>query len=127
MFTDMDEWVEIRRRVLVDGESKRSIVREFGIHWKTLQKVLAFSEPPGYRRRGDRPQPVIGPHLGVIASILDSDKSVHPKQRHTAKRIFERRLHTSPSPRLRRLGYPSTPSPESTACSESRDASRSPS
>lgn len=51
MYTDMEQWVEIRRRVFVDGESKRSVCRQFGIHWDTLKKILKHSEPPGYRLR----------------------------------------------------------------------------
>jgi len=36
MYADMEQWNEIRRRVLVHGESKRSILRETGMHWRTL-------------------------------------------------------------------------------------------
>jgi len=46
MFTAMDEWSEIRRRVLVEGVSQRQIQRETGLHWTTIKKVLAHSEPP---------------------------------------------------------------------------------
>ncbi len=47
MYKDMEWWTEIRRRVLVERVSKRRILRETGIHWTTLEKVLAHSEPPG--------------------------------------------------------------------------------
>ena len=57
MFTDMENWAEIRRRVLVDGQSKRSVCREFEIHWDTLQKILDHPEPPGYHRTAPRPRP----------------------------------------------------------------------
>ena len=50
MYADMDEWTEIRKRVLLGGESKRAILRETGMHWRTLKKILAHSEPPGYRQ-----------------------------------------------------------------------------
>ncbi len=36
MRSDMKEWTEIRRRVLVEGASKRSIRREYGVGWQTL-------------------------------------------------------------------------------------------
>jgi hypothetical protein len=49
MYTDMEEWTEIRLRVLNEEASKREILREKGMHWKTLQKILSYSEPPGYR------------------------------------------------------------------------------
>jgi len=35
-------------------------------------------------------QPVIGPFLGRIEEILKQDRDVPRKQRHTAKRIFDR-------------------------------------
>jgi hypothetical protein len=34
----MNEWTEIRRKVLVDGASKRSVCREYGLGWWTLYK-----------------------------------------------------------------------------------------
>jgi transposase len=90
MYTDMEEWTEIRLRVLNEEASKRGILREKGIHWKTLQKILSYSEPPGYRMRVERPKPKIGPFLQRISDILEGDKEVPKKQRHTAKRIYER-------------------------------------
>lgn len=86
----MKQWNEIRRRVLVQGVSKRQILRETGMHWRTLEKILAYSSPPGYRRVKPRVRPKIDPHLDWIRKIILSDKAVRPKQRHTAKRIFDR-------------------------------------
>src|SRR5258708_19892671 len=90
VYTDMEKWAEIRRRVLVDGQSKRSVCREFDIHWCTLQKILEHAEPPGYRRSVPRPRPKLEPFLPVIHQILKDDAKAPRKQRHTAKRIFER-------------------------------------
>ena len=39
MYADMEQWNDIRRRVLVEGVSKRSILRETGMHWRTLNKI----------------------------------------------------------------------------------------
>jgi transposase len=86
----MEQWEEIRRRVLVRGESKRQIQRETGMHWKTLTKILSHSIPPGYRKKCTRPKPKLGPYLERIAEIIESDKAFPRKQRHTAKRIYER-------------------------------------
>lgn len=86
----MDQWTEIRKKILVEGVSKRQVMEEEGIHWETLKKILAHSEPPGYQMSQERPQPKIGPFLGRIKQILEDDKHTHKKQRHTAKRIFER-------------------------------------
>ena len=90
MLRDMKIWRDIRRRVEVLGESKRSVQRRYGLHWKTLQKVLAHEEPPGYRLSQARAKRKIGPFLAVIKQILEDDQQAPPKQRHTAKRICER-------------------------------------
>ena len=86
----MENWAEIRRRVLVDGLGKRAACREFDIHWDTLQKILRHPEPPGYRRATPRPRPKLDPFLPVLQQILEEDRKAPRKQRHTAKRLFER-------------------------------------
>lgn len=89
MFTDMQKWAEIRRRVLTGEISKRGACREYDIHWGTLKKILAFTEPPGYRLTKPRGSK-IDPFLPIIEEILKADKKVHGKQRHASQRIFER-------------------------------------
>ncbi len=86
----MNQWTEIRRKVLVEGASKRSVCREYGLGWWTLDKILSHPEPPGYRSSAGRVKPKLGEFLGVIDEILEADKTAPPKQRHTARRIFER-------------------------------------
>jgi transposase len=76
--------------VLVEKASKRSVCRDYGMAHKTLQKILANTEPPGYRTAAPRPRTKLGPYLSVIEEILASDRDAPPKQHHTAKRIFER-------------------------------------
>ena len=90
MYADMEQWTDIRQRVLVGGESKRSILRETGMHWRTLEKILKHSEPPGYRQAKPRKRPLIGPFEGWIERVLKEDLQIHKKQRHTAKRIWKR-------------------------------------
>lgn len=86
----MQEWNEIRRKVLVEHVSKRQVITEYAIGWRTLEKVLAFPEPPGYRKSSERQKTKIGPFTGVIEQILRTDRDAPPKQHHTSKRIFER-------------------------------------
>jgi transposase len=86
----MEMWTEIRRKVLVEGASKRSIRRDYRIGSEALKKILANPEPPGYRQSTPRPKPRLGQFLGVIDEILVADRDAPAKQRHTAKRIFER-------------------------------------
>ena len=90
MYTDMEWWTKIRLEVLRGESSKREILRREGVHWKTLTKILKHPEPPGYRMKRSRPKPKIGAYLEQIAQIIESDKSLPKKQRHTAKRIYER-------------------------------------
>lgn len=87
---DMRMWSEIRRRVLTGQTSKRAICREYNIHWDTLKKILQHEEPPGYRQKQARPKRLLGPFLPIIHEILEQDRKAPRKQRHTAKRIFER-------------------------------------
>ena len=68
--TDMEQWTEIRKKVLVEGASKRSIYRDYGIGHQALAKILANPEPPGHQMAESRKQPVLGPYLGVIDEIL---------------------------------------------------------
>ncbi len=85
----MEQWLQIRQRVLREGVSKRQVLRETGMHWTTLEKILEYSCPPGYRRKKPPHKPKIGPCLERIRQILEQDKQAPKKQRHTAKRIWQ--------------------------------------
>src|ERR1700681_1228850 len=80
----------VRRAVLVEGKSERAVAQEFGIARETVRKMLRYSVPPGYRREQPVKRPKLGPWIGVIDAILQEDKNSPVKQRHTAKRIFDR-------------------------------------
>ena len=83
-------YARVRRAVLVDGMSRRAAAREFGLARKTVTKMLVYSAPPGYQRQKPVRRPKLGPWQGAIDAILDDDRQRPRKQRHTAKRIFER-------------------------------------
>jgi transposase len=76
--------------VQVDGMSIRQAAREFGLSRKTIRKMLQFSLPPGYERKKPVHRPKLGPWLGIIDQVLVDDQSQPKKQRHTAKRIWDR-------------------------------------
>jgi transposase len=86
----MQEWTEIRRKVLVEKISKRQIRRDYHVGHETLKRILENPQPPGYRKQTPRPKTKLGPFIGVIEEILERDKDAPRKQRHTAKRIFHR-------------------------------------
>ena len=86
----VDMYLRVRRACLVEGMSIREASRVFGLHRDTVRKMLSHPVPPGYRRKRPPHRPKFEPYTGVIDGILEDDLSAPKKQRHTAKRIFER-------------------------------------
>ena len=83
-------YARVRFAVQIEGVSRREAARRFGIDPRTVAKMLAFSVPPGYRRRRPPARPKLDRFTGIIDGILAADGGRPRKQRHTAKRIFER-------------------------------------
>ncbi len=86
----VEMYYRVRRACLVEGMSVREAARVFGVHRDTVRKMLANATPQGYTRQRPPRKPKIEPFAEVIDAILEADRRVHRKQRHTAKRIFER-------------------------------------
>src|SRR5689334_10623237 len=86
----MELWSEIRRRVLSGELSKRQACSAYNVNFRTVQKIVAHAEPVPFRTPQPRAKPILGPFLPVIQQILDDDRHAPPKQRHTARRIYER-------------------------------------
>jgi transposase len=87
---DMDLWAEIRRRVLSGELSLREAGRHYRLNFRTVARIAQHPEPPAYRLMQPRHKPVLGPFLSFIHQALEADRHAPPKQRHTARRIFER-------------------------------------
>ena len=83
-------YAAVRKFVFIEGHSRREAARVFGLSRDTIAKMCRYSAPPGYVRTKAPERPKLGPLIPVIDTILDADKTAPPKQRHTAKRIFER-------------------------------------
>jgi transposase len=83
-------YARVRRACQIEGLSQREAAKRFGIHRNTVRKMLAFSVPPGYRRSRPALRPKLDAFTAIIDAVLVADRSSPPKQRHTAKRIFER-------------------------------------
>lgn len=86
----VEVYAVVRRFVFIEGNSQREAARVFGLNRETVAKMCRFSLPPGYRRTKAVAKPKLGPLLPVIDAILEADRTAPVKQRHTAKRIFER-------------------------------------
>ena len=80
----------VRHACHIEGLSQREAARRFGIHRNTVRKMLAFSVPPGYRRSKPPARPKLDAFVPIIDRILETDRAAPAKQRHTAKRIYER-------------------------------------
>jgi len=83
-------YLKVRQAHFQDGVSGRQIARDFGISRDSVAKMLAYSEPPGYRRIAPIKRPKLDAFTGQIDQWLAEDRSRPRKQRHTSKRIFER-------------------------------------
>src|ERR671939_1574480 len=80
----------VRHACHVEGLSQREAARRFGIHRSTVRKMLTFSVPPGYRRTKPPSRPKLEAFTATIDAILEADRAAPPKQRHTARRIWQR-------------------------------------
>src|SRR3954470_18484425 len=69
----------VRHACQVEGLSQREAARRFGLHRKTVRKMLAFSVPPGYRRSKPPARPKLDPFTPIIDRILETDRSAPPK------------------------------------------------
>ena len=88
---DIRETITMRHKV--EGCSIRFLAREHCMSRKTIRKILAEGGVvPAYTRKKERPSPVTGPYLKIIETWLQGDLDAPPKQRHTAKRIYQRLL-----------------------------------
>jgi len=90
MYRDVDLYAKVRRAVMVENQSERGAAKRFGISRKTVSKMMRHAVPPGYQRKQAPVSPKLGPLVGIIHQILQADREVLKKQRHTAVRIFER-------------------------------------
>jgi len=83
--------VELIKQMKKKDRSIRDISRVTGWSRQTVRKHLsAPAEPPTYRAAKPRPSPVMDPYLDVVRQWLDDDSHAPRKQRHTAKRVFDR-------------------------------------
>jgi len=88
----VDQYRYIRTAHRVYGKKIREIARETGHSRNTVKKALR-EEYCGYSIREKQPYPVLGPYVAIIDSWLTGDKDKPKKQRHTAKRIYDRLRH----------------------------------
>lgn len=88
----MEQFERIRREQREERVSIRELARRHKVHRRAVRQALASAVPPPRKPVEYRPLPAIGPHAATIRTWLTEDQAAPRKQRHTARRIWERLL-----------------------------------
>lgn len=70
--------------------SVRELARRFGTHRRTVRQALDSALPPPRKEPPTRLSPALGPWKPIIQAWLTEDLDAPRKQRHTARRIWQR-------------------------------------
>ena len=85
----MEQFEGIRRDARDQGMSIRALAKRHGVHRRTVRQALADATPPA-RKLPERLAPATGPYVDLVRRWLMEDMSAPKKQRHTARRIWQR-------------------------------------
>ena len=80
----------IRRDRRVEKLSIRELADKHKVHRRAVRQALASAVPPPRKAYPQRPRPAIDPYVGVIDGWLLEDRDAPRKQRHTARRVWQR-------------------------------------
>jgi transposase len=86
----MEQFEQIRRDHAREELSIRELAKRHGVHRRAVRQALESAIPPAKRAPVVRPAPKLGPYRRVIDEILIGDREAPRKQRHTARRIWQR-------------------------------------
>lgn len=85
----MELFEQIRKAHEREGLSILGLSERFGTHRRTVRAALVSAVPPA--RRAARPRPgVLDPWVPLVQSWLEADRAAPRKQRHTARRVWQR-------------------------------------
>src|SRR5450631_4011119 len=86
--------VELFEAIRSDRRTQALSIRELAerhkVHRRAVRQALASALPPARKAYRARPRPAIDQWAVVIDAWLIGDKDVHRKQRHTARRVWQR-------------------------------------
>jgi transposase len=81
---------QIRRDRRREELSIRELAERHGVHRRTVRQALDAAVPPPRKTYPARPRPAIDPFAAVIDRWLLGDQDAPRKQRHTARRVWQR-------------------------------------
>jgi len=90
MGSRMELFEQIRRDRDREGLSKRALAAKHGVHRRAVRQALASPVPPLKRPPVSRPAPKLGAYRVLIDGWLEGDRDAPRKQRHTARRVWQR-------------------------------------
>jgi transposase len=90
MGSRMETFERIRRDRDLEGLSIRALAERHGVHRRAVRQALVSPVPPVKRSPVARPAPKLGAYRGVIDAWLVADRDAPRKQRHTARRVWQR-------------------------------------
>jgi transposase len=79
----------IRRQHRDEGLSIRELAGRHHVHRRTVRQALISAVPP-QRKAPERAAPALGAHEAMVRAWLEADLEVPRKQRHTARRVWQR-------------------------------------
>lgn len=85
----MEQFERIRRDHREEGLSIRALADKHRVHRRTVRQALASAVPPP-RKTPEREAPALGPYQEIVRGWLRDDLAVGRKQRHTARRVWQR-------------------------------------
>jgi len=88
--TRVEQFEQIRRDHLREGLSIRELAKRHGVHRRAVRQALDSAVPPPKRAPRHRPAPKLDPFKAVINEWLAADQEAPRKQRHTARRVWQR-------------------------------------
>ena len=85
----MEQFERIRREHADGGLSYRALARRHRVHRRTVRQAVENAVPPA-RKTPERAAPVLGAYEATVRRWLVADKDAPRKQRHTARRVWQR-------------------------------------
>ncbi len=80
---------QIRREYEFGLGTISGVARKYGVHRRMVRQAVSDALPPD-RKQPERQRPALSLVMGFIDEVLNSDRRMPRKQRHTARRIWHR-------------------------------------